>query len=189
MAHAAAGLDAEALKYADAAVALGVDPTFRRSKQLYADLAARAGRYSEAADLMVTALPDDARAAGGEEAVRLVYTAMGDPARKPAAIAALKGLTSGLKPGDWVVKVWGMNWYTKLGALDSAYELADQLRLQFADQSPTNAWAWLWTPELHAFRLDPRFQAFTTRLGLMAFWQKYGPPDACDLKDGKLTCH
>lgn len=188
MVNAAAGRDAEALKYADAAVALGVDATFRRPKQLYADLAARAGRYGEAADMMVSVLSDDVRAAGGEEAVRLVYAAMENPARKPAAIAALKGLTSRLKPGDWVVKVWGMNWYTRLGALDSAYELADQLRLQFAEQSPTNAWAWLWSPELRAFRQDPRFQAFATRLGLMKFWEKYGPPDNCDLKDGKLTC-
>ncbi len=189
MANSAAGRNSEAIKYADAATLLGVDTAARRSKQIYADVAARAGRYAEAADLMISVLPDNIRAAGGEDVVRLVYAAMGDPKRRPAAIAALQKLYSGLKPQDWVMKVWGMNWYTKLGALDPAYELAEELRVQFNDQSPTNAWAWLWTPELHAFRLDPRFQAFTTRLGLMAFWQKYGPPDNCELKDGKLTCH
>jgi hypothetical protein len=47
----------------------------------------------------------------------------------------------------------------------------------------------VFSPELHAFRQDPRFQALETRLGLMEYWQQFGPPDDCDLKDGKLTCH
>jgi hypothetical protein len=88
-----------------------------------------------------------------------------------------------------VVKVLGLTSYTQLGAMDQAYAIADQLREQFVGQSPTNAWSWLWTPEMRPFRQDPRFQAFTTRLGLMKYWQKYGPPDDCDLNDGKLTCH
>ncbi|MEO8309040.1 MAG: TIR domain-containing protein [Pseudomonadota bacterium] len=189
MANASAGRDADAIKYAEAASGLGVDSAARRSKQLYSDNAARAGRFNEAADLMVSILPDRVRALGGEDVVRLVYAAMGDPARKPAAVAALHGLTSGVNPEDWVMKVWAMNWFTKFGALDRAYELADQLHLQFSDRSPTNAWAWLWTPEMRGFRQDTRFQAFTTRLGLMDFWLKYSPPDECELKSGKLTCH
>jgi hypothetical protein len=40
-----------------------------------------------------------------------------------------------------------------------------------------------------AFRQDRRFQPFATKLGLMAYWQKYEPPDACDLQGAKLTCH
>jgi hypothetical protein len=42
---------------------------------------------------------------------------------------------------------------------------------------------------MRPFRQDPRFQAFTTRLKLMDYWQTFGPPDDCDLKDGKLACH
>ena len=30
---------------------------------------------------------------------------------------------------------------------------------------------------------------FATRMGFMEYWQQYGPPDDCDLNDGKLTCH
>jgi TolB-like protein len=187
--YSALGRNAEALKLADAGIALGLDPAGRRVKQLYADIAAREGRYSEAADRMAGALSDSARSLGGEETVKLVYAAFGDPSRRPAAIAALKALGPKLKPEDWVVKVWSMNWFTRLGDLDSAYDAAEQLRVQFAEQGPTNAWSWLWSTELQPFRRDPRFQPFTTRLGLMAFWQKYGPPDGCDLKDGKLTCH
>jgi hypothetical protein len=47
----------------------------------------------------------------------------------------------------------------------------------------------LWFPELRAFRQDPRFQVVATRLGLMEYWQQYGSPDDCDVKDGKLICH
>jgi hypothetical protein len=49
-------------------------------------------------------------------------------------------------------------------------------------QSVTNAWSWLWSPELLPFRQDARFQPFVTSLGLMKYWEKYGPPDSCDLK-------
>jgi hypothetical protein len=113
---------------------------------------------------------------------------MGEPGRKPAAIAALQGLIPRVKPQDWIVKAWAMSWYTQLGELDRAFEIGDQLRGQFAEQAPTAAWWWLWLPEMGPFRKDPRFQVFTNRLGLMAYWQKYGPPDYCDLTNGKLTC-
>ncbi len=68
--------------------------------------------------------------------------------------------------------------------------LAEQLRVQF-DESKSHQRLVLVVVarDCAPFRQDARFQAFTTRLGLMAFWQKYGPPDDCDLKDGKLTCH
>jgi len=121
--------------------------------------------------------------------IKLVYAALADPARRPAAISALSGLLPKLKPEDWVVKVWASSWFTQMGALDQAFAAAEQVRVQFEAQGPTNAWSWLWSRELRPFRQDPRFQPFVTRLGLMAFWQKYGPPDDCDLKDGKVNCH
>jgi len=27
------------------------------------------------------------------------------------------------------------------------------------------------------------------RMGLFEYWNVYGPPDNCELKDGKLICH
>jgi hypothetical protein len=45
-----------------------------------------------------------------------------------------------------------------------------------------------WGPEMRSFRQDKRFQALITRFGGMPYIEKYGPPDDCDLKDGKLTC-
>jgi hypothetical protein len=38
------------------------------------------------------------------------------------------------------------------------------------------------------FRRDVRFQDFVTRLGMMPYWNKNGPPDDCDLKDKRLSC-
>jgi hypothetical protein len=42
---------------------------------------------------------------------------------------------------------------------------------------------------MRPFRRDPRFQPLVTHLKLMDYWKQYGPPDDCDLKDGKLQCH
>ena len=80
--------------------------------------------------------------------------------------------------------------YALLSALDEAYALANQCLDRMApgavmDRSTTV----LWSSWLRPFRQDPRFQAFATRMGFMEYWQQYGPPDDCDLKDGKLTCH
>jgi hypothetical protein len=47
----------------------------------------------------------------------------------------------------------------------------------------------LWGPDMRPFRRDRRFQAFISRSGLMDYWQQYGPPDDCDLTNGKLICH
>jgi TolB-like protein len=189
MAASANGRDADALRYANLAVALGVDATGRRVQQLFADIAARTGRYDEAARRTTSALSAGAKSVGAETTVRLVYAAFGDPSKRSAANASLRAMTARLQPRDWVVKAWGMGWHTGLGDLDAAFALAEQLRAQFTEQGPTNAWSWLWSPELRAFREDPRFQPFTAHLGLMKFWETYGPPDACELQSGKLTCH
>jgi len=36
---------------------------------------------------------------------------------------------------------------------------------------------------------DPRFQALVGRLKLPDDWKEFGPPDDCDFKSDKLTCH
>lgn len=79
--------------------------------------------------------------------------------------------------------------YALIDALDTAYDAVNRCFDQAApDGRYGNALSW-WTPELRAFRADPRFQALVTRLNLMEYYQQYGPPDDCDLKDGKLICH
>jgi hypothetical protein len=75
-------------------------------------------------------------------------------------------------------------------AQDAAYALANQCLDRMAPGAVYGGRSTihLWEPWLRPFHRDPRFQAFATRLGLMEYWQQYGPPDDCDLKDGKLTC-
>jgi hypothetical protein len=42
--------------------------------------------------------------------------------------------------------------------------------------------------EMLPFRQDPRFQVLCERMGLFACWAKFGPPDNCKLRGGKLIC-
>lgn len=188
MALSMQGANAEARTWADSATALGLDKSGRRVLQLHADIAARDGRYAEAAGLMKQALPEGLRGTGAEATVDAIYAAMEDPGQLAQAITALTRMLQGLQSRDWVLRVWAMNWYTRLGRNDLAFESGDWLRRHFGEQTPVNAWAWLWTPELRALRADKGFQPFVTRLGMMPYWEKYGPPDACELTQGKLEC-
>jgi hypothetical protein len=177
-----------ARKHAEAALALGVDPTGRRIRQLNADLALRAGDYDAAARGMIESLPPSARELGADDVVRRIYAAMQDPAKAPQAVADLERLLPKLGPEGWTMKVWAMNWFSRLGRNDLAFKAGDDLRLQFSEQSPVNAWSWLWFPELHALRRDPGFADFVARLGMVPYWQKYGPPDNCELRNERLVC-
>jgi TolB-like protein len=186
--HSARGENELARKHADAALALGVDPTGRRIRQLNADLALRAGDYDAAARGMIESLPPSARELGADDVVLRIYAAMQDPARAPQAVADLERLLPKLGPEGWTMKVWAMNWFTRLGRNDLAFKTGDELRLQFGEQSPVNAWSWLWFPELHALRRDPGFADFVARLGMVPYWKKYGPPDTCELRNDRLSC-
>ena len=76
-----------------------------------------------------------------------------------------------------------------LGALDHAYDVANGALDQIKRSGFAGAhWGGLWLPEMRPFRWDTRFQSFATRLGFMDFWLQYGPPDDCELRDGKLIC-
>lgn len=84
------------------------------------------------------------------------------------------------------------NWSTRLGALDLAYELANAALGELETTGVLPGAIHVATcrlPEMRPFRQDLRFQPYVTRLGLTEYWKQYGPPDECDLKDGKLTCH
>jgi hypothetical protein len=81
--------------------------------------------------------------------------------------------------------------FTTVGALDEAYELANAALDQSGRLGSAGLGGWsvlLWIPEMRAFRNDPRFQSLVRRMNMIDYWQQYGPPDDCDLKDGKLTC-
>jgi TolB-like protein len=200
--HSAVGHDREAAKYADAALDLGFPaeswplPTIREL------MALGAGRYTDAANNATKTLdardPDQARTA---EVARLAYAALADPSRRNAALAARARLypTSGIAAAagathtDRSLCITSSYYYALMAANDVAYGLANACLDGRASGEPLISYTgtllnWF-VPELRAFRQDPRFQELHTRLGLMEYWQQYGPPDDCDLKDGKLTCH
>ncbi len=157
-------------------------------QQIYADADARAGRYAEAARRMHSALPDRLRAQGSDAVLDQLYPAMGASGSRAAATAALRALVAQARPEEWVVKAFAMGWFARLGAVDDAFAIAEQLRAQFRAENPIGAWSWLWSPELAPFRRDARFQGFVTRLGMIDYWKMYGPPDSCEFSGDKLSC-
>ena len=186
------GLDVEAVKYADLAVARGASPNLTPVPQVYANAASRSGRYAEAADLLAPTLVKAVRSASGTEVTRAVYTALAEPTKKAAPRQALDGLVHqvGLNHIDPATQRDFIVEFVMLDALDQAYDLANRYVDQFARSGTGGgaAWGLLWLPEMRAFRRDPRFQRLVTRLNMMEYWRQYGPPDDCDLKSDKLVC-
>jgi hypothetical protein len=185
------GLDAEAVKLANLAVALGVPAGAGRLPEVHVMAALRDARYEDAALLAVDSLPDSVRDAGGAEVVRLVYTALADPARKPAARLALQGLSDRLGSRLSSNEAFALFTFlfTQLDALDAAYDRANHYLDELTRSGIVGgAWGDLWSPEMRSFRKDPRFQAFVARLKLIDYWKQYGPPDECDLHGDVLVC-
>jgi TolB-like protein len=198
--YSMSGREAAALKYADLAAELAYPKDSEPLVSVYSDAALRAGRFAEAAEIAVKALdvsdPEQARTA---EVIRLVHTALANPGQRASALAAQQRLypppvaaTPSLADLTNVGPCLESSYrYVLLGALDAAYGLANLCVDRMAPGAVYGGWSTihLWRPWLRPFREDPRFQALTTRMGYMEYWQQYGPPDDCDLRDGKLTCH
>ena len=188
------GLDRDAISVLDLGRTLfgSSSPEYPPIPEIRAAAAARAGRYTQAAELIVQGLHPRIRDAGGADVTRAVYSALGDVARKPAAARALRELVHKLAGSqidplayrDFIVE------FVMLGAIDEAYDLADGYLKEFGEAGTGSgaAWSFLWLPEMRAFRVDPRFQTFAERLNLLAYWEQHGSPDTCDLKARKLTC-
>lgn len=185
------GLDTEAVRYADKAVNLGASPDFPPLAITYIRAAYRRGDAEVAGAQTAKILPQEVRASGGADAVKLIYAALGNTSKQGAALDALRKLranSAGMNSGQMVVLT--INWYTMLGALDLAYDVANEgLDRLLRAGAIGPGWGGLWTPEVRPFRQDRRFQEFVDRMGLMEYWKQYGPPDNCELRDGKLICH
>jgi tetratricopeptide (TPR) repeat protein len=200
------GEDEEAGKFADLALQTGLAKTNPGLVSVYARAARKAGQYAKAADVLIDGIDAfDTGDAGArsKEIVRLVHAALADKRQRTAALAAWARL---YPPNRRVSASANTNaalyfcfasaqMYVLLDAIDDAYSRAFQC---LDEQPPSGATPGaavhrqlisIWSPEMRPFRRDPRFQAFVTRIGLMEYWKKYGPPDDCDMKNGKLTCH
>lgn len=201
--YSLAGRDADALRIADAAVELAYPRDNEPLAGVYALAAIRSKDFATASRLIGKTFDlSDTESARTAEVVRLVFVALADPTQRRAAIAARTRLyprTAGdaltmetvtdLEPCFQSTMA-----YALLGAFDDAYELIDGCLDKRTVGTVLNPGqralgvSWIWTEELRTFRRDSRFQGFVTRMGLMDYFQQYGPPDDCDLKDGKLTC-
>src|SRR5665213_179415 len=186
--------DSDVLAYTQLAVDLGMPRSTPPVPFFDAAVAMNAGHYAEAAEHMNSVLAPPVLEAGGAALVGLIYAAAAGAADKRAAIEALLALRAGAAREAMARPIMVMLstvWFTRLAALDLAYELAHAMLHEFEARGVLPGAlhvATCWLPEMRPFRQDSRFQAFVTRLGLMDYWQKYGPPDDCELKDGKLTC-
>jgi len=186
------GREDEARATAGLARDLGVAMQLGPLPDVLATLAARQDRFDEAAEIHVASLRPAPRDHGGEDAVRRVYRAMTDSGQRAAAIHGLDELHEKLSGGDFfeIMNRRMLYWYVQLGALDQAYRLLDQSLDRFAAEDMLGAaWSFLWMREMAAFRRDERFQpAVVDRLGLMPYWTRFGPPDDCALRGGRLVC-
>ena len=190
-AHGLAGDDEKMAEYLQVVSDLGAPPQ-APVPIFYAEIARRAGRNAEAAELIKQVLPQVVRDAGGDEVVRLVYRAFGDSASRASAVAALRTLYAGMDPHiaeGWPMAILTLEWHALLGAIDEAYGIARRLvgQLQRTGRLTTINLPPVWLPELAAFRRDARFQEFVAGLNLMEYWKANGPPDGYLLEHGHLV--
>lgn len=178
-------------QYASLCIGLGAPPASGPLCDVRSQLALRAGRFEQACDLIIAALPPQSGDSTGIEAVRSVFAALESRSGVSAATAALDAVRTRLAANAWseLMRRRFVLWYTQLGALEQSFEVATASLDHFA-QSGTigTAWAHLWMREMLPFRQDARFQALCRRMALFDFWQRNGPPDRCELDAGTLIC-
>lgn len=182
----------EACKWIDLAVANGYPRSLTAIREARAQLAMLEGRFEEAAQELTETLSPASREAGGFEAIQSFYRAQSEPSRNDRAVAALQAWEAKLSPEELEPSVAQrlIVWFTMLGAVDVAHDLAQRIVDRLAAHGTIgNGWGILWTREMHAFRDSPRFQNFVTRLGLFSYWRQYGPPDKCVLRGELLHCY
>jgi transcriptional activator of cad operon len=186
-----AGQISEAVTWIRQAIADGLPETVGPVSDCLAYLAQHDQRYEEAGGHMMNALSPGWRAAGAVEVVTMFYTALAQGSDCETVVAAMRRLEFGLRAEDFgqINSKRLIMWYTNLGALDFAFETADRALERFALSGMVGtAWGILWIEEMRAFRRDSRFQAFVEQLGLVDYWIQYGPPDNCELRNGRLIC-
>jgi TolB-like protein len=191
--NATADRDADASRYASAAIDLGY-PKDTFTLQLVAALAAlHSGQYREAA-AQYAKVSKDTRSA---ESARLAFGALEHPAQRAAALTAIARLFSVARTQSGADTEYGnaclnsIQLMATLGGLDEAFTLANRCLTNMGSSAPSSVSTSLpvWYPEMRGFRRDARFSALVTRAGLMEYYRRFGPPDDCELKNNKLTCH
>jgi TolB-like protein len=182
-----------ALEMCAMAVELGYAKNQPPLTAVLAQAACAQGRFAEAAKWMTLTLALPLQAAGGGAVADMVYGAIGGDGSPEFAARAVDHLLAA--PGVETVMIdWSatggimIDWYTRLGRLDRAYAIANRLIIDWEQCGWLDVVSLMpiWIPELLPFRRDPRFNGFVTRLGLIPYWERFGPPDGCELRDRVL---
>ncbi len=183
LASIVAGRDSEARCHADRACALGWPRTNPVLQDIYFHLSLRERRFSEAAELLSSALGQAAREAGGTECIRLVYAALDAPAQRDAAIGALRAFLGRVRLENLSLSDHRrvLLWLVAMGAMDEAFQFAHASLDRFARLDTLGLFCTrgiLWVQELKPLRSDPRFEHMLARLRLFDYWARHGAPDA-----------
>jgi tetratricopeptide (TPR) repeat protein len=175
------GDDEQALSHLSLSVALGGPMNLAPNPQIRAHAARRAGRFSEAANHSIEALPPELLRIGAADVVISVYDGLADRARIAAALASVRALVARAQREvlDTTSGKDMLVWCTLLGAPDLAHEIADLLLDRLAQAGTAgSAWDPVWLREMKPFREHPRFVSFASRLGFPDYWENHGTPDA-----------
>ena len=176
------------------AVSLGLSPDEPAIRVIRAALAFHRAAWEEAVEHMTVSFPAELRELGSETA-SLFYRARLGMVENPTASAAIERLTAASDNDDLFTRyqlVIGtmMGWQAALGEFDAAFKIADLILAAWrrTGQLATMALFQMWFPSMQLFRQDPRFSGFMKELGMFAFWDRHGPPDGHDIRDGRLIC-
>jgi len=185
------GQASDARRFIELCLNLGITRNMGPIADILSQLELREGRYEQAAESIVCALPLGIAADGGADTVSRLFQALRDRSKAGAEIKALDALRARAVLTDMTqfMKRRFMLWYTMLGGLDQAFAIAGESLDHFARQGTIGtAWSFLWMREMLPFRQDPRFQSMFRRMGMFDYWNKHGAPDNCELRGGQLIC-
>jgi TolB-like protein/Tfp pilus assembly protein PilF len=183
-----AGETKDAVAIADRAVALGFNPNGYPMTEIYSSAALTRRDVARMRELqLMTFAASGSRQAEIEALSAPAFAALAAATTSTAQRSAsapdkARLISLGRLACEYVALVHGA-----AGLMDAAYGAMDAcLELTQSDISRPLV---LFAPELRAFRKDARFHGLATRLGMMEYFERYGPPDDCELKNNRLTCH
>lgn len=183
------GESMDAGRWIDIAVANGYPRSLAEVHEARARIAACDGNFTQAARELTETLSPAAREAGGFEAIQAFFRAQSDQSRRARAIAALQAWQEKLQDLDLSTAQRLMVWFTTLGAIDAAHDVAQGAVDRLAPSGTIGSgWGMLWLREMAEFRESSRFQELLARLGLFGYWRQYGPPDNCVMRGELLHC-
>jgi hypothetical protein len=188
--HMTRGQNEQALHYANLAAQLGQSRSFAPLVDILFSLAVRAGRSAEAINSLLTVIPARAHTPELAQIADLLCRRHRTGTESAIVATGLQAIENSLRPHelDPPLRKRFLLWYTSIGAVDLAFELAFISLDHYAREGTVGgAWGVLWLPEMAPFRNDERFQLFARRLRLFEYWSEYGPPDGHSLNGARLA--